>query len=76
MSNLSPEQQQKLLKQVHQAFQALEKMEARLKSSEAARHEPIAVIGAGCRFPSGIDTPEALWQMLLEGRDVIFLPSL
>ena len=33
-------------------------------------HEPIAVIGLGCRFP-GADSPEAFWQLLHEGRDAI-----
>ncbi|WP_078970068.1 type I polyketide synthase [Streptomyces natalensis] len=31
--------------------------------------EPIAVIGAGCRFPGGVDSLESLWQLLLAGRD-------
>ncbi|WP_069811168.1 type I polyketide synthase [Streptomyces sp. TP-A0874] len=33
--------------------------------------EPIAVVGLGCRFPSGIATPEALWSALAEGRDLV-----
>jgi phthiocerol/phenolphthiocerol synthesis type-I polyketide synthase C len=34
------------------------------------KNEPIAIIGMGCRYPqaAGLD---ALWQLLLEGRDVI-----
>ena len=31
---------------------------------------PIAVIGAACRFPGGIDTPEAFWSALSDGRDL------
>ena len=31
----------------------------------------IAIIGLGCRFPGGIDSPEAFWSLLCEGRDAI-----
>lgn len=30
-------------------------------------HQPIAIVGIGCRLPGGIDTPGTLWQGLLDG---------
>lgn len=37
--------------------------------------EPIAVIGAGCRFPGGADTPSKLWSVINHPRDLSRKPS-
>ncbi|MEU3563467.1 acyltransferase domain-containing protein [Kitasatospora sp. NPDC006786] len=33
-------------------------------------HEPVAVVGIGCRFPGGPD-PSAFWRLLVEGGDAV-----
>ncbi|KAF4766473.1 hypothetical protein HAV15_010469 [Penicillium sp. str.  len=33
-------------------------------------NEPIVVVGSGCRFPGGVNTPSKLWELLKEPRDV------
>lgn len=53
------------------ALRAIEDLQAKLAAAEASRHEPIAVIGIGCRIPGGGDGPEKFWDLLCEGRDAV-----
>jgi len=34
-------------------------------------NDRIAIIGIGCRFPGGINSPDALWKLLVEGREAV-----
>ncbi len=33
--------------------------------------EAVAIIGVGCRFPGGVNDTEALWKLLVEGREAV-----
>lgn len=53
------------------ALQAIDELQTKLDALERTKNEPIAIIGLSCRFPGGANSPEAFWQLLQEGRDVI-----
>jgi acyl transferase domain-containing protein len=59
------------LNPLQQALFGLKTLRARLDAVEHAKREPIAVIGAGCRFPGGATDLDAFWQLLHNGIDAI-----
>lgn len=60
-----------ILSPTKRALLALKQMQSKLEALESAKYEPIAIIGMGCRFPGGADSPTAFWQLLYDGVDAI-----
>ncbi|MFI7567052.1 type I polyketide synthase [[Kitasatospora] papulosa] len=61
----------KLRDYLKRATTELERSRRRVRELEEQDHEPVAIIGMGCRYPGGIRTPEDLWRIVDEGVDVV-----
>ena len=60
ISKLSPKKMMLLIRE----------LSARLEKTEREK-EPVAVVGLGCRFPGGGDSPDTFWRLLRDGADCI-----
>ncbi|MFY1827579.1 type I polyketide synthase [Myxococcus fulvus] len=53
------------------ALLKLQEAQAQLEAHARERHEGLAIIGMGCRFPGGASTPGRYWRLLLDGTDTV-----
>ena len=64
-------EQSTALSPTKRALLALKEMQAKLAAIEQAQTEPIAIIGMSCRFPNGVNDPQAFWDLVNNGVDAI-----
>ncbi|MGI5183697.1 SDR family NAD(P)-dependent oxidoreductase [Dactylosporangium sp. CA-152071] len=60
-----------LIEALRGSLKEVQRLRERNQQLLDAANEPIAIVGMACRLPGGVNTPEALWQQLVDGVDTI-----
>ena len=56
---------------LQESLATIQRLQARLAASEARSREPIAIIGAGCRYPGEVENVDDLWRVVRDGVDAV-----
>lgn len=67
-TNISDESNTALLEQ---ALAAIDSLEEKLNEHSKRQNEPLAIVGAACRYPGDVNSPEDLWNLVEGGSNAV-----